>query len=582
MSTAPVYNPVTIVDVIRALKQSPIYFITWFMFFFLLVVAAYFIIPRKYLSEGKFYVQVGRSSVGAGSETSSGMVVLQDSRATEVKSVVGMLESRQMAARVADVVGPDEILRPSSKIGQWMEDLPIDKVTSQMDQISSLSKTDEEVPEPNELSADEKKRLKRRDKAIKQLMQEVDVEHEKSTTVVALSVKAQSPMLAQKIIDAYLSEYQKLHIEINKLQSSSDFFDDQYELKAKTVENAERELEALRTSLDALTIGGKRETKQMEINQLALDRASTIVKLGEADRKARQFARELATIPQFISGLDTKISSLASDRSREALYQQEILLAEAESDFTENDPRLRSMRERYRKAKAQFQAIPKSFSQKEDNVSLAHQEVQVLLSSAIAEAQGLRTRLSEIDRLLSENKTNIRSLNDAEVKSNLLVAKIRNHRSALEIIAMKRAENETLRALDTQSVSNVKVAQPAALILKKVFPSGAMFGLLGLVFSLFMASVMTFFRNFELQLDRPITGQRYQQRVLDESGGGELAVDSRSNRRRRDRSSRLAANEQPVVTARSPADRPQVNIIWLISTFCMLLIGFTLVSIFLI
>ena len=141
MSTAPVYNPVTIVDVIRALKQSPIYFITWFMFFFLLVVAAYFIVPRKYLSEGKFYVQVGRSSVGAGSETSSGMVVLQDSRATEVKSVVGMLESRQMAARVADVVGPDEILRPSSKIGQWMEDLPIDKVTSQMDQISSLSKT---------------------------------------------------------------------------------------------------------------------------------------------------------------------------------------------------------------------------------------------------------------------------------------------------------------------------------------------------------------------------------------------------------------------------------------------------------
>lgn len=576
MSTAPVYNPVTIVDVIRALRRSPAYFIIWFILFFLLVVAAYFIVPRKYASEGKFFVQVGRSSVGAAPATTKGMVMLQDSRETEVKSVVGMLHSRQMAERVVDIVGVEEILKPGSKIEQWLNDLPIDKLMAQMDQFSSIEESDENAG-PDEISSDEMKRLKRRDKAIKQLMQDVNIEHEKSTTVVALDTKAQSPMLARKIIDGYLTEYQKVHIEINKLQSSNKFFEEQYDLKAATVEKAERELEDLRTSLDALTISGKRETKQMEINQLTLDRSSTIVRLGEADRKAQQFANELARIPKFIAGLDTKVSSLASDRAREALYQLELRVSEAASNFKENDPRLRSLREQYRKANAQFQAIPKSFSEKEENVSLAHQEVQVLLSSAMAEAQGLRKRLSEIDRLILENRSAVRALNDAEVKANLLETNIKVHRTALDTIAEKRAESETLGALDSQSVSNVRVAQPAALILKKVFPSGAMFGLLGIAFSLFMASVMTFFRNFELQLDRPITGQRYQQRVLDESSGDVAIENSRTSRPRR--RSRTAANVQPTVTARAEGDRPQVSIFWVISSFCMLLIGFAIVSI---
>ena len=577
MSTAPVHNHVTIVDVIRALKRSPLYFSIWFLIFFMMVIVAYFIVPRKYASEGKFFVQVGRSSVGAAPATTKGMVMLQDSRETEVKSVVGMLESRQMAERVVDIVGVDRILKPGSKIEQWMESLPIDKIFDQVDKFSIPEKVETEEGDP-EISKDEMKRLKRRDKAIKSVMEDVNIEHEKSTTVVALDTMAQSPMLAKKIIDTYLAEYQKVHIDINKLQSSKDFFADQYTKKASTVEEAERELEELRSSMDALTIAGKRNTKQMVIDRLAIERTMTLVRLGEADKKAKQFVAELSRIPKFIAGLDTEGPSLASDRSREALYQLEIELAEAEANFKDDNPRLRSIREQYRKAKLQFQTIPKSFSQKEDNVSMAHEEVQVLLSSAMAEAQGLRKRLTEIDRLLLETRESVRALNDAEVRANQLHTNINAHKMALNTIADKRAQSETLGALDSQSVSNVKVAQPASLILKKVFPSGAMFGLLGVVFSLFMASIMTFFRNFELNLDRPITGERYQQRVLDESHGGETNYEStRGNRSRR--RTRTVSNERPVVTERAADERSQVSIFWVISSFCMLLFGYILVSI---
>ena len=563
MSTVQSQNHISIVDLIRALRRSPLYFIFWFILTMLMVAIIYFIVPRKYSSEGKFYVQVGRSSVGSTPTTSEGMVMLQDSRETEVKSVVGMLQSRELAERVTDLVGVEEILRPGSKIEEWIDSIPIDKFTDQLDKFSAPS--GESNANPDGFTDDEIKRMKRRDKAIKRLTEIVNIENEKKTTVVTIDASAQTPRLAQSIVDNYLNEYQAMHVDINKTQDSDNFFEKQFNQQASTLETAERQLETLRTSMNALTIAGKRTTKQKEIDQLTLDRAETIVKLGEADQMAKQYSAELIRIPQFIRGLDTKKSSLAADRSRETLYALEIQVSEAASIYNESDPRLRKLRDQLRKAKSALAAIPKSFSEKEENVNVAHQEVQVLHSTALATTQGLKKRLTELDRLISENKEEIRRLNDAEVKANGLETNIAVHRTSLEKFAEKRAESETLSALDSKGVSNVKVAQPASLILKKVFPSGMVFGILGILFSTLIATVMTFFKNFELNLDRPIAGRRYA-----------TDVDRRDDRRRR---STAQANERPMVTARSAENRNQVSILWVISSFCILLLGYMAISI---
>jgi len=568
MSTVQSQNHISIVDLIRALRRSPLYFIFWFLLTMVVVTMIYFIVPRKYASEGKFYVQVGRSSVGSTPTTSEGMVMLQDSRETEVKSVVGMLQSRELAERVTDLVGVEEILQPGSKIEEWLDSLPLEKLTSRLDKFSAPA--GKANADPNGFSAEEIKRLKRRDKAIKRLTEIVNIENEKKTTVVTIDTSAQTPRLAQSIVDNYLNEYQAMHVDINKTQDSDNFFEKQFNQQASTLETAERELETLRTSMDALTIAGKRATKQKEIDQLTLDRASTIVRLGEANQMAQQYSVELQRIPQFIRGLDTKKSSLAADRSRETLYALEIQVSEASSIYNENDPRMRKLREQVRQARQALSAIPKSFSEKEENVNVAHQEVQVLHSSAIALTQGLIKRLTELDRLIKQSKEEIRRLNDAEVRANGLETNIAVHRTALEKFAEKRAESETLSALDSKGISNVKVAQPASLILKKVFPSGAIFAILGALFSTLVATVMTFFKNFELNLDRPIAGRQYQQAPADE-------VVRPNDRRQRSTAARV--NEQPIVTARSAENRNQVSILWVIGSFCILLLGYMAISI---
>ena len=182
----------TIIDIVMAVFKSPIKFILWFLVFFSLVILAYMVVPREYGSDGKLFVQVGRSSVGAGPTTSAGTISLQDSRATEVKSVVDLLGSRKLAASVADIVGVERILKPNSAIGRFIEDLP------EIELGSTTVADDDET----DLSEEEIDTINRRNEAIKTLMSDISLGHEKNTTVVSVSVKANTPFLAKDIVQA--------------------------------------------------------------------------------------------------------------------------------------------------------------------------------------------------------------------------------------------------------------------------------------------------------------------------------------------------------------------------------------------
>ena len=116
-------SPISVFELINAVRRNPQYFFRWLLYLLAFVAVVYIIVPRKYFSDGKLFVQVGRSSVGTDPTTSSGTVSLQDSRETEVKSVVTMLESREIANSVVDRVGAERILKPVSLVGKLFDQL---------------------------------------------------------------------------------------------------------------------------------------------------------------------------------------------------------------------------------------------------------------------------------------------------------------------------------------------------------------------------------------------------------------------------------------------------------------------------
>lgn len=497
----------TLFDIGLTVLRSPTKFFCWFLLFFFFVAVAYLTVPRKYGSDGKLFVQVGRSSVGATPTTSAGKVSLQDSRETEVKSVVGLLGSRELANRVIDVVGVERILKPNSAIGRFINDLP----------MPSFGGGTGKHSDETDLTSDEIDALNRRNKAVRKLMKSIEIAHEKNTTLVSIGIKSGSPFLSQDIVNSYLDEYRKKHVEVNTPQAAG-FFNEQLKIRKAELVAAEKKVQEFRSQLKVLDIGSARSLLQREIDQLKLDALGTEVKFKEAQEKTSMIEKSFAAVPEYVIGADKRTSSLARDKAREALYNLELEESELSAMLRSGNPKLVAIREAVKKAKGQLKQIPLTFMQAEKHMNPAHKEILVMLTQASADANGLQKRLEKTNDLIALKIREVDELNRMTNQENRLTRDVDICRKTMLSIADKTAESMTLDALDNKRISNVTIAQPASLIPRKVFPSGLAFAAIGTALSALLATIMLLLKEFQvgeqltrkyrqIQSERP-TGRR--------------------------------------------------------------------------
>src|SRR3954466_6154774 len=102
-------------DVFRILFQHKTKIICCFALTMSVAIAVICCWPRKYKSESKLLVRLGRETVMLDpTATTRQIMPVSVSRETEVNSVLEMLRSRIMIEKLVDELGPDAILRPTS------------------------------------------------------------------------------------------------------------------------------------------------------------------------------------------------------------------------------------------------------------------------------------------------------------------------------------------------------------------------------------------------------------------------------------------------------------------------------------
>ena len=110
-------RPLTLFDIIGAVFRYKwrVLLVTGLML--LLSAAAVLIFPKKYESEAKLFVRLGRGSAAMDPATFGQTISIQESRESEMNSIVDMLQSRGLAERVVDEVGVEAVLKNYS----WIE-----------------------------------------------------------------------------------------------------------------------------------------------------------------------------------------------------------------------------------------------------------------------------------------------------------------------------------------------------------------------------------------------------------------------------------------------------------------------------
>ena len=115
-------RPLTLFDIVGAIFKYKwrVGFVTLLML--VLCGAAILLYPKKYTSEAKLFVRVGRGSASLDPSVVGKTISIQESRESEMNSIVDMLGSRGLAEKVVDKIGADRVLKKYAWIEVASED----------------------------------------------------------------------------------------------------------------------------------------------------------------------------------------------------------------------------------------------------------------------------------------------------------------------------------------------------------------------------------------------------------------------------------------------------------------------------
>lgn len=467
---------ITLSDILSSVINNRSRVLMTFLTVMVLVTMAYLMWPRKYGSEGRLFVQLGKTGTGMDPTPGGQSISIQDSRETEVLSVGELVKSRAIVSKVVEAIGPDEILK------------------SKFDFLPS-------IPMPNlsfgsnkgGMSKEEYEKLKRFELACKKIEEELAVSTEKKTCVISVYCTANSPLLAQKIVSRILAETQAKHLEVNSVSPSKAFFDNNFAGKQSSLIAAQKELGDFRNEHSFLSISGAVNTQQSIINKLKLELIDADVQLKQAESRLKNIRKQMTGIDQTVSIPKSGVEKLSTEESRTELFKLESELNRQEQLLSQNHPRLTLLKESVASLRDQFDVLPSDRTESVEQFNPVFEKVKVSLVHAIADEKSARSRL---EHLRSKNElaaNQLEKLNGLAVEAGQRNRDVDIAQRELEVFIQKRAEATIIAELDDTNVSDVVVAQAATLPIKHHSPRGSLMLGGGMILALLSSLAMALF-----------------------------------------------------------------------------------------
>ena len=490
---------ISLAFVLQCLKRNWVLSTITFVSLFAIVVAIFIFYPRSYASEGKLFVQLGRESVSLDpTVTTTGTISLNESRETEIRSIVELLESRELLSKVVDAVGrkfakspqDDVTLVGSEKILESSFELP-PQVKSFVASLTSGSSSNDLGMSDREL---EKQQLL--DKAIRALGDSIRIDSAKKTTVVSVYAKSLSPTLSQSITQSLMEAYKSKHLDVNRRAKSQQFFNTEFESQVKKVDQKVNELREYRNKNKFLSIVGASNLLQQKIDKLEIGVLDTAAQIAESNAKIESLQETLEALPDSIkTKRTTGIEKRSTDLMRDRLFALEVQETKLSADLDGNHPRVVAIRKAIKEARETWEKMPEQSTQNTLDANPTYLTLQATLLNEKATNEGLKNRQKSFNERLASAENDLNELNANEVMVDKMQLAISFEKATLDKLGAKRSEAQVIDRLDEESISNVVIAQPATLELKHVSPRGSIFLPLGALLSLFLTSVVALRAN---------------------------------------------------------------------------------------
>lgn len=475
-------RPLTLFDIFASIFRYKwrVALVTCLMF--VLCVCTIFLFPKKYESEAKLFVRLGRGSASMDPATVGQTISIQESRESEMNSIVDMLQSRGLAERIVDQIGQERVLKKYAWVEvtakQWSDYLS--EVLQK--NMPALQQANAEGGEP---AGDELDRKKEYELAVKELMSNLKIDSPKKSTTISVAYRGRTPKLAFDVVDAVLAAYQQMHIEAYRSGGTLDFFGQQFDEQENLVAENEDLLRQAKNENAVVTMKGKQESLQTEMTEVKKMQLEAQAALRAALARVAKLQTDLQELPkELLSERTQGIADNATDSMRDRLYSLEIQEKELSAKYQASHPELQKVREQLRSAREIVDEQPDEREQTVVAINPIRMDIENEVLLAEATAASLQAKVDTLGTLEQGLVRRLNAVNNLEVMTHEMQRKIDIARENHLSYARKLEESRINAALDAQTLSNVSIVAKPTLRYKHASPRRSILTVLGALLSL--------------------------------------------------------------------------------------------------
>lgn len=445
-------------DALRALVRYKRYSLAVFGCVCVLTVLGLLVMPRKYESEAKLFVRFGREN--SVDPTASGQLVsIYESRESEVNSLLEILNSWALLSEVVRKLGPQYVLngretaKPAGEENAEKEITGKKRLTGSGHQPVSAGIPDYEVQ-----------------LAVQKLQKQLEVWSPKKTNVIAVRCVAESPERAQRIVAALVDAYLNEHVRVHQTAGSYQFFAEQEKRYENEWRQAAAKLRQTKDQLGIVTIDGKRQLLQSQIQDIESKLLTNRSDLSTAEARIASLKATLAELPERVVTQTQQSPNAAVDGMRQTLFALESREEELESKYTDEYSELARIREQIASLKDILDKQKPLRDQDTEAVNPQRQALELTLLQEQSQADALRGREKTLLDQQKQLQVDLRALGSEEIRIAELQRDVDLAESRYREYAAKLEQARINRSLDEERISSLSVVQPATYVAKPLGP----------------------------------------------------------------------------------------------------------------
>ena len=405
--------------------------------------------PRKYKSEAKLLVRIGRESITLDPSATTGQfVAMAESRDSELHAIEELLTSRASAEKIVDRFGPEVILEKRS-VGPSLSD--------RLAWLNAYNLNLLRVYSP-------------RDKAVKALSQNLGVSAGKKSNVLSVSYKAEDPQLAHDVLDALLTTAREEHLRVHRTTGSQAFFEGQRDTLRHELAQQEQRLREFKDQHGLASLVTQRDTQVGLIGSLQGDllraRAEQSAVLAEVELRRRQLRDQPALV---VTEQTTGQPQTAKQTLREKVYELEVREQELAARLKDNAPQLVQIRTQIAESR-RIMGEEAVNTETKKGTNQTHQAAELALQEREAQLVSLAARTQSLESKIAATSEELKKLNTVEMDLTRLERELdlarTNYKKYSENLEQARIDQE----LETAKISSLNLMQAPTLSATPVSP----------------------------------------------------------------------------------------------------------------